>query len=125
MGLGRLALELGQQEEARPLLQEARAGFAALGLANWVASVDQVLARAQGNVLTLEGLAAMVRAAREGDEDAGAQVWTLCEALVQSGDSDYIILGGALQAVLTGEPLEAAFTALPDDVRDTLLRVLL
>ncbi len=49
MGLGRLALDQGRHDEALPLLREARAGFAALGLHEWVAAVDRLLAQAGEN----------------------------------------------------------------------------
>ncbi|MEJ5311108.1 MAG: tetratricopeptide repeat protein [Anaerolineae bacterium] len=124
MGLGRLALDQGRHEEALPLLREARAGFAALGLREWVAGVDHLLAQAGENVLTLDDLIAMVRAARQGDETAGQQAWTMCEGLVQSDDATIGALGRALRDVLLGADPSAACAALPADLRDALLSAL-
>ncbi|HQE92391.1 MAG TPA: tetratricopeptide repeat protein [Anaerolineae bacterium] len=124
MGLGRLALDQGRREEALPLLREARAGFAALGLSEWVAGVDHLLAQAGENVLTLDDLIAMVRAARQGDETAGQQAWTLCEGLAQSDDVTAGALGRALRDVLLGEDLSTACAALPSDLREALLAAL-
>ena len=45
--LARLALARGYPSEAIPLLQQARKRFEAIGLSDWVASVDRLLAEAQ------------------------------------------------------------------------------
>ncbi|MBC7250401.1 MAG: tetratricopeptide repeat protein, partial [Anaerolineae bacterium] len=124
MGLGQLALARGRREEALPLLQEARQGFVALGLAHWVADVDDLLAQAQGQMLTLDDLLAMIRAARAGDGRAGEQAWQICDGLAGAPDPAPAALGRALQAVLAGIPPEAALEGLPADLRAHILEVL-
>ncbi|MCP4362172.1 MAG: tetratricopeptide repeat protein, partial [Chloroflexi bacterium] len=47
MGLGQLALDRDQPEKAVPLLQEARERFLDIGLDNWAASVEKLLAQVQ------------------------------------------------------------------------------
>jgi hypothetical protein len=123
MRLGWLALDQGRREEALPLLREARAGFAALGLHEWVDGVDRLLAQAGENVLTLDNLVAMVRAARTGDA-AGEQVWAICENLARSDDAPLVALGRALRDVLLGVDPSIACAALPSDLRDALLSTL-
>ncbi|HOT92850.1 MAG TPA: tetratricopeptide repeat protein, partial [Anaerolineae bacterium] len=124
MRLGQLALDQERREEALPLLREARAGFAALGLAEWVAAVDQLLAQAERNVLTLDDVIALVQAARNGDHAAGEKAWAICEGLARSGEATLTALGRALRAVLSGEDPAVACAALPEDLRAVLLAAL-
>ena len=119
--LGQLALIRGQPDEALPLLQEARRGFEQLGFAPWVAQVDGLLAKAQGLVLTLDDLIAMVRLARQGDHQAGQQAWKICDSLAQTADATQMALGRALQRILAGALPETALAALPDDLRTHVL----
>jgi hypothetical protein len=122
--LGQLALERGRPEEAVPLLQEARQGFAELAFAPWVAHLDALLARAQGKALTLDDLVAMVRAARRGDHQAGQKAWEICQGLAQGQDESLAVLGRTLQQVLAGTSPETALADLPDDLRSSLLEQL-
>jgi tetratricopeptide (TPR) repeat protein len=119
--LGRLALTRGRREEALPLLHEARQGFAALGFTPWVAHVDELLAMAQDHGLTLDDLIAMVRAARQGDQQAGQQAWEICSHLTQASDAGQAALGRALRRLLAGEPPETALASLSDDLRTYIL----
>jgi tetratricopeptide (TPR) repeat protein len=45
--LGELALRRGRPQDALPLLEAAHAGFAAIGLDNWLPGVEELLARAR------------------------------------------------------------------------------
>ncbi len=122
MRLGVLAMAQGQNNEAFPLLQEARRGFEAIGLISRLAVIDQLLAKAQGNnVLTLDGLIVMVRAARRGDRQAGQQAWDICLDLAQSTDATQSALGRALQRLLAGDDPEPALAPLPEDLRKRFL----
>lgn len=120
--LGQLAFEQGRPEEARPLLQEARRGFEGMGFAPWVFHLDGLLAIAGGNVLTLDGLVSMVRAARRGDGQAGRQAWEICQGLAGAQDETQVALGRALQRVLAGIPAGTALAGLPDDLRARILQ---
>ena len=105
------------REAALPLLEEARQRFVALGFPQWIESVESLLAQAQGQVLTLEMIAGMVRAARDGDQEAGRQAWQIGAELQQTPDGGYRALGRAIQALLTGEAPEVALRALSADLR--------
>jgi tetratricopeptide (TPR) repeat protein len=120
-GLGHLALARGRREEAVSLLRQARPGFEALGLLNWAASVDEVLAEAQDQGLTLAALARLIQAARQGDHQAGEQAWELCNQLAQDLDETLAALGRGLQQLLAGLPPETALAGLPDDLRRQIL----
>ncbi|MEZ4657354.1 MAG: tetratricopeptide repeat protein [Caldilineaceae bacterium] len=48
MRLGQMALWRGNETEGRDLLAQARQGFVAIGLPNWAAMVDQILADFEG-----------------------------------------------------------------------------
>jgi tetratricopeptide (TPR) repeat protein len=119
--LGQLALEQGRSEEAAPLLQEARQGFAAMGFAPWVAHLDQLLAAARGQVLTLPDLIGWVRAARRGDAEAGQRAWEVAENLARADDPIMAALGRGLQRLLAGEPAASALDDVPDDLRAQVL----
>ena len=122
--LGQLALGQGRPEEALPLLQQARQGFQDMGFVPWVAHLDDLLARAQGRVLILDDLLAMIRAARQGDQQAGEQAWESCQDLIRAQDASLAALGRALQRVLSGIPPETALADLPDDLRAPILEAL-
>lgn len=83
MRLGQLALDQDQRQEAVDWLQQARQGFLAIGLDNWVQSVDQQ--QAQGETLTLDDLIDMMQDARDGDKDTGGKAWQICDGLARSG----------------------------------------
>ena len=119
--LGQLALAQERRDEALSLLQEARQGFEQLGFVPWVAHVDKLLAMAQGNALTLNDLAAMLRAARQGDQEVGQQVWEICDGLTKADDAALAALGRGLRNVLSGLPPETALADLPDDLRAQIL----
>jgi hypothetical protein len=106
------------------LLQEAHQGFEQLGFAPWVAHVDRLLATAQGNVLTLDDLLGMVRAARGGDARAGQQAWEICDGRARAGNPARAALGRGLRNVLSGIPPETALADLPGDLRAQILAAL-
>jgi tetratricopeptide (TPR) repeat protein len=120
--LGQLALDRGRRDEAVSLLQEAHQGFEAMGLTPWVVHVDELLALAQGRVLTLDDLIAMVRAARKGDQQAGRQAWDICRNMARADDAGQSALGRGLQRVLAGDPPETALADLPDNLRARILK---
>jgi tetratricopeptide (TPR) repeat protein len=124
LGLGRLALSHGQPDQGLPQLQEARRIFEALGLAHWVAHVDELLAQVQQRTLTIDDLIAMVRAARQGDRQAGQQARQICLGLAQSSDASQSAMGRGLQRVLAGDAPETALAALPEDLRTRILEAL-
>ena len=121
MGLGRLALERARPDEALPLLYEARQRFVDLGLLNWVDGVDHLLAQVEGNILTLDDLVSMVRAACHGDQRAGQQAWKICGALIGAPDPAMADIGRGLQRVLAAVPPETALAGLPDDLRSRIM----
>ena len=122
--LGQLALARGEREAAREWLGRARAGFAAIGLANWVAQVDEILARAEEEGLTLADLAGMARAARAGDSAAGQHAEDIAGQLMGSGDKDFAALGDGLRRLLAGQPVAVALAGVKGEWRDELVRLL-
>jgi len=124
MGLGQLALARGQREAAIPWLQQARKGFEALNLSNWVEQVDQLLSGAQRQGLTLADLLALVRAAQQGDTQAGEQAWQICGKLSRSNDGTEASLGRGLQQILAGVPPQTALANLPNDLQHHILEEL-
>jgi tetratricopeptide (TPR) repeat protein len=122
--LGEVALEQGQRDEAVSLLQEARRGFEQLGVQSQIDRVDRLLALAQGKALTLDGLLAMIRAARHGDQEAAQRAWEICSALAQSGDAALADLGERLRKILDGASLDSAVAGLPDSLRAQILEAL-
>jgi tetratricopeptide (TPR) repeat protein len=124
MGLGQLALARNQPDQALPLLQEARQGFEALKLEHWVAQVDELLAGVQERGLTLADLLAMIKAAAQGDQQAGQRAWDICSHLARSDDPVESSLGQGLQRVLSGEAAEAALARLPDELRREVMESL-
>ncbi len=123
MKLGNLALRRGRLQEALPLLEASHAGFSAVGLPNWLPEVEALLARARGEVLTLDDLLGLVWAARHGDHAAGQQAWEICSGML--GNPDWAAIGGALQQVLSGEPLPQALAALPAETQAAISAALL
>jgi hypothetical protein len=124
MGLGQLALARGEREAARAWLEQARQGFAAIGLMNWVESVDQLLAQAEGESLTLDDLAGMARTARAGDAGAAQQVEAIAGALIESGDATFAALGDGLRRLLAGQPAAQALAGVPEAIREPLRQAL-
>ena len=63
----------------------------------------------------------MVRAARQGDGQAGRQAREICQGLAGGRDEASAALGRALQRVLAGIPAGTALAGLPDDLRARIL----
>jgi len=120
-GLGNLAKSRGQPEKAVDLLRQARQEFLQLQLHSWVASVDRLLASVQDAAVPLGRLVALLRRARQGDQEAGQQAWEICQGLGWAQDETTAILGRALQRLLAGVSPEAALANLPDDLRTRIL----
>ncbi len=104
------------------MLEAARQGFSAIGLDNWLPAVDELLARARGETVTPDDLLGLVWAARHGDHAAGQAAWQICGGML--GDPAWSALGGALQRVLAGEPLEQALAGLPEEAQAAVLAAL-
>ncbi len=117
--LGELALRCGRLQDALPLLEAARQGFVTLGLDHWLPGVDELLARARGETLTLDDLLGLVWAARRGDHAAGERALDICSGLL--GSPEWASIAHALRRALAHEPLDQALAELPAAQRQELL----
>lgn len=117
--MGELALRRGRPQEALPLLEAARQGFAALGLDHWLPGVDALLARARGETFTFDDLLDLVYAARRGDHDAGQRAFDLCKGMQRN--PQWAPLARALLRVLARYPLDEALAEVPDAQRQEIL----
>ena len=123
--LAQLYLQQNRREEAAQLLQAARQLFTDLRAPQWVASIDQLLAGAQGGrPLTLEDLLEMVRAARQGDRAQGERAWEICQGLSGAPDPVQAALGSGLLRVLAGIKPDEALAALPEALRPSIIAAL-
>ncbi len=118
-GLGHLALRRGRPQDALPLLEAARQGFADLGFDHWLPGVDELLARARGETLTLDDLLGLVWAARRGDHAAGQRAFDICDDMLRS--AEWAPIARALRRVLARYPLEQALAELPAAQRQEML----
>ncbi|MCP4363082.1 MAG: tetratricopeptide repeat protein [Chloroflexi bacterium] len=123
-GLGQLALDRDQPEKAVPLLQEARERFLAIGLGNWAASVEKLLAQIEQNDRGSEDLLQLVRQARNGDETARKHAWEMCNELGQQHDPSLQVLANGLRHVLFGAAPETALANVPTELRQQVIAVL-
>ena len=129
MGLGQLALARGNPAEAIPLFEEAKVRFLAIGLPNWAAQAEELLAQASGNGaaetgITLAELAKLVKDGRAGDRAAGERAFQFLTELALSGNAETAALGRALRLVLLGDAPEKALADLPESVAGELRQLL-
>ncbi len=124
MQLGQMALLRGEREQALVLFQQAYEQFMAIGLPNWAAQAEQLLAQAQGNVLSLDDLVDMVRAGRAGDQAQGQKAWDICQQIQRSEDATLAALGAGLQQALAGVDPAQALAKVDADLRQSLVRAL-
>lgn len=123
MRLGELAILQNKQEEAIPLLETAIRQFQAISLPNWAAMAVQLLNQATGNILTLDKLVGIVKAARQGETEAGKQAWQICLDLKKSEDENLAGIGSGLLQILAGIPPEEALANLPDELQEQIMKI--
>lgn len=119
--LGELSARKHEMQKARTWFIRAREGFAALGLEERVAEMEQFLGQLneQGEEITLD--VATIQAAVAGDSSAGQQVWEICSLLISSGDPSSAAVGRALQQILLRTPPETAVKDLDPELREQVL----